>query len=269
MEWGNDVYQLAYPSGNVHLPYFEAVAERFEGEGLEPEDAHIVTVGSDLVGWWLKDRYPEAEVTTVEVNPRTSYLQNFAGDYLSRPGPGKSTDELKEFLGIDDPGTGIPNFVEDGKVPGEVLEKHREYAGRPETGFDEIPDFSEIGFAWKDFYPGVIDEIGFNTERPDNQVIGDFREQNLSGADAVYTNNVFDVVGGESFYGGIEKFLKDEAYLEMVSEPGSEQEIREQFSGLEADLNPDIDFWWKPSPKEEKEKPGYRPSVALYSPAQG
>ncbi|MFB6115718.1 MAG: hypothetical protein ABEK04_05550 [Candidatus Nanohalobium sp.] len=268
MNWENQVHGPTYPVGNTHLPYFEDVTDYFEDEGLEPEDSHIVTVGSDLVGWWLKDQYPEAEVTTVEVNPRTSYMQNFAGDYLSRPDAEKSTEELKELMGIDDPSTGIPNFVEDGVTPVEVLDRHTEYVQRPDTNFDEAPDFSEVGFAWKDFYPGIIDEIGFNTERPDNHVIGDFRYEDIDEADAVFTNNVVDTVGKEEFYRGLNSITGEEAYVEVVSEPSSyeDEELTDKGLGLEAEINPEVDFWWQPSPEEEKEADGYRPTVALYTP---
>ena len=265
MDWGNDVHGPVYPVGNIHLQYFEEVTERFVDGGLEPEDAHIVTVGSDLIGWWLKGQYPEAEVTAVEANPRTSYLQSFAGDYLSDTGTKKSTEQLKGLIGIDDPSTGIPSFVEQDETPQEVMEAHEDYVQRPDTRFDEVPDFPEIGFAWKDFYSGIIDEIGFDTERPDNHIIGDFRDQEIPDADAVYTNNVIDIVGEESFYRGLEDIMKDEAYLEAFSEPGGEA-LREEFSGLNSEMNPDIGFWWQPSPDEERHQEGYRPQIALYSP---
>ncbi len=265
MDWGSDVHGPVYPVGNVHLPYYEDVTEDFVDRGLEPEDSHIVTVGSDLIGWWLKGRYPEAEVTTVEVNPRTSYMQNFAGNYLSGPEEDRSVEELKGLIGVTDPSTGIPDFVEDGETPEEVMNEHREYVGREDTSFDEVPDFSQVGFAWKDFYPEILDEIGFNTRRPDNQIVGDFREQDIPEADAFYTNNVIDTVGEESFYRAVEEIMKDDAYLEVVSEPEGQQ-LREEFSGLEPDMNPDVGFWWQPSPEEEKYREGYRPSVALYRP---
>ncbi len=270
MEWGNEVHGPTYPVGNTRLPYFEDVTDYFEEEGLEPENSHIVTVGSDLVGWWLKDQYPEAEVTTVEVNPRTSYMQSFAGDYLSRPGADKSEEELKRLMGIDDPSTGIPSFVEDGVTPVEVLDHHTEYVQRPGTGFDQVPDFSEVGFAWRDFYPGIIDEIGFNTKKPDNHVIGDFREVDIDDADAVFTNNVVDTVGKDEFYTGLDEITGDQAYVEVVSEPGSHgsDDLKGGLPDLEAEINPDVDFWWKPSPEEEKRSGGYRPTVALYSPGR-
>ncbi|MFB6175102.1 MAG: hypothetical protein ABEJ87_03925, partial [Candidatus Nanohalobium sp.] len=266
MNWDNQVHGPTYPVGNTHLPYFEDVTDYFEEEGLEPEDSHIVTVGSDLIGWWMKDEYPEAEVTTVEVNPRTSYLQNFAGDYLSRPDAGKSTDELKELIGIDDPTTGIPNFVEEDVTPLEVLDEHTEYVRRPGTVFDQVPDFSQVGFAFRDFYPGIIDEIGFNTQRPDNHVIGDFRQVDIDDADAVFTNNVVDTMGRDELYTGLDDVTGDQSYVEVVSEPGSHDadDLKGGFPDLEAEINPDVDFWWKPSPLEQKEEDGYRPTVVLY-----
>lgn len=268
MNWENDVHGPVYPVGNVHLPYFKDVLNNFEDRGLGPEDSHIITVGSDLVGWWLKDQYPEAEVTTVEVNPRTSYMQNFAGDYLSRPHAEKSTEELKQLIGIDDPTTGVPNFVEEDVTPIEVLDRHTEYVQRPDTRFDDVPDFSEIGFAWKDFYPGILDEIGFNTKRPENQIIGDFREVDIEDADAVLTNNVVDTIGKDEIYRGIDQITKDEAYIEMVSEPGSYQDndLKDNSLGLDTEIDPELDFWWQPSPEEEKEATAYRPTVALYVP---
>lgn len=266
MNWGNEVHGPVYPVGNVHLPYYEDVTENFVDRGLEPEDSHLVTVGSDLIGWWLKGQFPEAEVTTVEVNPRTAYMQNFAGDYLSQEDG--SVEELKGFLGIDKPGTGIPAFVEDGETPEEVLEAHEDYVEKEASSFDEVPDFSEIGFAWKDFYPEILDEIGFETARPDSQIVGDFRHEAIPEADAMYTNNVVDTVGKKDFYSAVRDTLADDGYLEATSEPSS-YENKEAFDpslGLEADVNPDVDFWWRPSPEEEREAPGYRPTVVLYSP---
>ena len=264
MDWGNEVHGPVYPVGNVHLPYYEDVTENFMDKGLEPEDSHIVTVGSDLIGWWLKGKFPEAEITTVEVNPRTSYMQNFAGDYLSQHKG--SIEDLKGLLGIDDHDTGIPAFVEEGETPETVMDAHREYVEKEASKFDEVPDFSEVGFAWKDFYPGILDEIGFETKRPDNQIIGDFRHESVPEADAIYTNNVIDTVGKKDFYSEVRDILSDEAYLETTSEPSSYEEVFDPSIGLEPDLNPEVDFWWQPSPPEEKESPGYRPTVVLYSP---
>lgn len=265
MNWDNDVHGATYPVGNVHLPYYEEVMERFMDKGLEPGDSHIVTVGSDLIGWWLKDNHPEAEVTTVEVNPQTSYLQNFAGDYLSEEEDEKSVKELRKLMGISDPSTGIPDFVEDGETPEEINDEHEKYVEKEASRFDEVPDFSKIGFAWEDFYPEILDEIGFNTTSPDNQVVGDFRYEDIPEADAVFTNNVINAVGEESFYEGLEDILKEEAYLEVVSEPGITQ-LRDEYGGLKAEKNPETDFWWKPSPEAEKDLEGYRTEIALYSP---
>lgn len=265
MNWENKVHGSTYPVGNVHLPYYEDVSEYFVDRGLEPEDSHVVTVGSNLIGWWLKNQYPEAEVTTVEVNPRTSYLQDFASDYLSEPEEDRSVEELKGLIGITDPSTGIPGFVEDGETPEDIMKEHKEYVERQETNFDEVPDFSQIGFAWKDFYPEILDEIGFNTQRPENQMIGDFREQDIPEADAVYTNNVIDTVVKESFYEGLEDMMKDDAYIELVSEPGG-RPLGKEFSGLQREMNPDVGFWWRPSPEEKKQKEDYMPLIALYTP---
>ena len=266
--WENDVHGPVYPVGNTHLPYYEDVTERFLDQGLEPEEAHIVTVGSDLVGWWLKDKFPESEVTTVEVNPKTSYMQNFAGNYLSRQANGKSIDELKRFLGIEDPSTGIPDFVDDGDIPEGVMEAHIDYVDEEDSEFDQVPDFSQIGFAWRDFYPEILDEIGFNAEKPDNHVIGDLRYAGIEEADAMYTNNVIDIVGRSDFYSAVGGILSEKGYLELNSEPGSYSgaEAFEPSLGLEAEIDPEVDFWWQPSPEEEKDERRYSSTVVLYSP---
>lgn len=266
--WENDVHGSVYPVGNTHLPYYEDVTERFLDQGFEPEDSHIVTAGSDLIGWWLKNMFPEAEVTTVEVNPKTSYMQNFAGNYLSDESEEKSIAELERLLGIQDPSTGIPDFVEDEKVPDDVMNAHTDYINDEASSFDQVPDFADIGFAWKDFYPEVLEEIGFNTSRPDNHVIGDIRHERIGEADLMYTNNVIDIVGRRDFYSTVGDILSDGGYLEVNSEPGS-YEGEEAFDGslgLKGEVNPDVDFWWQPSPEEEKDEQGYSSTVVLYGP---
>lgn len=267
-DWENDVHGSVYPVGNAHLPYYEDVTDRFLDEGFEPEDSHIVTAGSDLIGWWVKDKFPETEVTTVEVNPRTSYLQNFAGNYLSEDGENKSIEDLKRLIGIEDPSTGIPDFVEDGDVPEDIMNVHRDYVESEDTNFDEVPDFSEIGFAWKDFYSNILDEIGFNASRPDNHIVGDLRHEGIEEADVMYTNNIIDTVGREEFYNTVRDTLSNQGYLEITSEPSSYEgnEAFDDSLGLDAEVNPDVNFWWQPSPETEKGKQGYRPTVVLYSP---
>jgi hypothetical protein len=94
-----------FPVGNTHLPYYEDVMDHFEERGFEPEDSHVLVVGGELVAWHLKDRYPGAQVESIDVEERTMELQrNFAERLESGEDPERLVEELNdgEVLGYDE-----------------------------------------------------------------------------------------------------------------------------------------------------------------------
>ncbi|MFB6190417.1 MAG: hypothetical protein ABEJ91_02485 [Candidatus Nanohaloarchaea archaeon] len=251
---------LVYPVGNTHLSYYEDVSEIFEEEGAAIEDGHVMTVGADLVGWWLKDRYPGAEVTTVEVNPYAAYMQNFAGYQLEN---GRRPAEVKQLMGVEDSDNQLPGFLEEERVPRDVEEAHLDYVNDPETAFNQVPDFEMMRFANGDFYPEILDEIGSSARRPDRSVVEDVRDAGLPEVDVAFTNNVSDRMGRgsdiESFQQVMEDVLADDACLEMYSSTNRE-EVRHQLEesdGAFSDIrfNPDVDFWWVPGDYMDRDDP--------------
>lgn len=123
----NHVYQV----GNTHLSYYDDVMDYFQDEGFEPEDSDIVTVGSNLVGWYLKHEYPSAHVETVEVEPRTAEMQNEIGRLLSK---GEDPREIRrdvESRGLLEPdevcGVMYPEIVSE--IGNDVREPDSSYVG--------------------------------------------------------------------------------------------------------------------------------------------
>ncbi len=90
-----------YQVGNTHLSYYDDVMDYFSERGFESSDSDIVTVGANLVGWYLKDQYPEASIHTVEVESRTAEMQNRIGRQLSEgadPESLRSSVQSYDFL---------------------------------------------------------------------------------------------------------------------------------------------------------------------------
>lgn len=259
-ESGSPEFQLVYPVGNTHLDYYEDVVDIFEENGADLEDSRVLTVGTDLVGWWLKDRYPGAEVTTVEVSPYAAYMQNFAGYHLET---GRSPSEVKHLMGVEDGDNRFPGFLEGEEVPRDVEHAHREYVEDPATAFGQVPEFERMRFANGDFYPEILDEIGSSVSRPDRNVIDDVRNAGIPEVDVAFTNNVSDRMGRgadiEPFREVMEDVLSDDGYLEMYAST-NRREVHDQLedsNGVFSDIrfNPDVDFWWVPGDHMDRDDP--------------
>jgi hypothetical protein len=207
------VLNQVYPVGHTHLKYYDDVMEYFGEEGFEPEGSTVLTVGADLVGWYLKDQYPEAHVETVEIDPRTAEMQEDIGERLSR---GEDPVEIRQDL-EQNPGTFLDSRLDLGEEIGTI-------------------------------YPGVVEEIGENASRPDASHVTDF--SGYSGdADIVLTNNVSDYMETDEFFQAVESTGAD--YLEMYSVlPGADELIEEgsEDLGMKSEIDPDLRFDWEGLP---------------------
>lgn len=141
-----------YPVGNTGREYYDQVIEFFQAKGADFNNSNIVMIGSDLIGWYLKDRFPQANVTTIEENSTTSRLQNRVGELLYEKAPAD-----------------------------EVLSK---------TFEEHLSDSSEAGFIGTT-YSDVVYELENNVSPPDESIVSDFRNVGFD-ADIVFTNNVYD-----------------------------------------------------------------------------
>lgn len=261
--------ELVYPVGNTHLPYYKDVINFFQDEGADPEKLHIMTVGSDLVGWWLKDRFPDSEVTVVEANEDASYLQNFAGYYLSNELEEGSVEELKHYMGINDRSNVTPGFLDQGETPEEIKEVHQDFVSAPETPFQDVPDFSGMSFAYNEFYPEILEEIKSNSKKPNRFLKKDLRQVELE-ADIVFTNNIIDKIESREFIDEIDRITSEESYVELYasSEKETTRTLLEDYSNSNSftmDFNPEVDFWWTPL-TQEQERDQYTPLLALKYP---
>lgn len=123
----NHVYQV----GNTHLSYYDDVMDYFANRGFEADGSEVVTVGANLIGWYLKDRYPEAEVETVEVEGRTAEIQNRIGERLSegcRPSWLQEEVETRDLLEPgEDSGVIYPEIVSE--IGNDVAEPDSSFVG--------------------------------------------------------------------------------------------------------------------------------------------
>ncbi|MEF8880736.1 MAG: hypothetical protein V5A72_02825 [Candidatus Nanohaloarchaea archaeon] len=263
--------ELIYPVGNTHLSYYEDVLEEFEKEDIDFENSKIMTVGSDLIGWWLKGEFPKAEVTTVEANLEAAYFQNLAGYYLSDDSSQSSIDEVKNYLGIENRSNRRPGFLnEDNEIPSNVRASHQRFLDDSEY-FDEIPSISKVFFAFNEFCPEVIDEIGFETRKPDNTVIGDLRNEDLPEADVAFTNNVVDKMSITNFIESLEENMRSEGYFEMYASRRKDK-VKEALDDIDEGVfqytlfNPNVDLRWTPEEYKNGSEEGYDALVALSKP---
>lgn len=255
-----------YPTGNIHLSYYEDVIDFFESEGADFQDSKIVTVGADLIGWYLKERFPDAEVETVEVNSSTSYLQNFAGNYLSNEEPRKSYEKLKSLLGLN---TNLDRST--------VLSEHQNFVESENSPFDDEKDVLEMEFQPGEYYAEILNEIGFNTRQPDETHVEDIRDVSICHADIAFTNNIYDKVGPAEFQESISGLVDNEGFLEMNTltpsynknlepEPVRKLEFSDSSVFYDPEVNPDVRFWWNFLPEEEKNTTDYSETVLLFTP---
>jgi hypothetical protein len=75
----------------------------FAEQGFRPEDSDILAVGANLIGWYLKDQYPEATVETLEVEERTAEVQDSIGGQLSDGADPESLRDKVSSYNILDP----------------------------------------------------------------------------------------------------------------------------------------------------------------------
>ena len=196
-----------YPVGNTHLKYYEDVMDYFEQQGFEPEESEILTVGADLIGWNLQDRYPDASVGTLEINPKTSSVQYEVGERL--------LEDENPLSVVSDVRKGV-------------------------SGFDHILDWSdEVG----NIYPEIVLELGNDVARPRSGSVGDFADYG-GDADVVLTNNVSDYMNRGEF---LESLVRtDASYAEMYSVlPGLKDELDEIDAGFDLEFDPDVSFQWE------------------------
>lgn len=178
-----------YPVGNTHLSYYDDVMDYFTDQGFTAEDSDIVTVGANLVGWYLKDQYPEATVQTLEVEERTAEMQNMIGRQLSEGADPESLRDRVESYDILEP------EEECGAIYPEIITEIDNRASEPDSS--HITCFSE--------YEGEADLVLTNN-------VGDFlgREELLYSAekaDADFVEMYSTTIAPETVIGDIARAL--------------------------------------------------------------
>lgn len=133
-----------------------------EDGGADLDNSHAVFVGGTFYGQNFKGEYPESEVTVVEADPISAYMQSFAGYQLQE---GYTANEIEEMMlriekNHDNPGgkSSLQTFVE---IPESkynwIKERHKEFLNSEWCQVDEdIIDsiLFEPDYSSEEFYQG-------------------------------------------------------------------------------------------------------------------
>ncbi|MFB6294693.1 MAG: hypothetical protein ABEI97_02950 [Candidatus Nanohaloarchaea archaeon] len=150
MEGAADIGVYPYP--NFNIPYFHDVASLFEDDGADFSESDTLFVGGTLYGHEFKAWKPEAEVTVVEQNPLTAYLQTFlAYELASGTAPETARERIFDYshrvretgVGLHpmDEGPALHRLGTDRKELAEHVDRHRAFAASDWWPFDYgIPD---------------------------------------------------------------------------------------------------------------------------------
>ncbi|MDY6770196.1 MAG: hypothetical protein SVU88_04465 [Candidatus Nanohaloarchaea archaeon] len=166
MEGAADIGVYPYP--NFNIPYFHNVADRFESDGADFSEDRTLFVGGTLYGHEFKAWKPETDVTVVEQNPLTAYLQTFlAHELADGASPGTARERIFDYSHrVRETGVGL-HPMDDGPALHRLGTDREELAGHVDR---------HRAFAASDWWPhdyGIPDRILAETGNGSRQDLED------------------------------------------------------------------------------------------------